>query len=280
MNSNELLTLEHSPDDIWKVLLNVLNCVITMVSLSHTSKTIKRRVVRFAISNKISWSLKCSDIATKGYLNVLKWARELGCQWNPDTCANAALHGHLEVLSWAIKNGCRRGSRICPNASQNGHFHILEWAHKNHYFNSITFEGCFFVAANAGRLDILIWLKEHGGELNHCVCSCAARHGHLHILKWAREHNCDWNEDVCFDAAEHGHLDVLGWAYENGCPWPNYIMCACASRSNKLEILQWVRSKGCQWDEETSINIIENKISKCYNGLDLMAVIGMRTWRI
>jgi hypothetical protein len=39
-------------------------------------------------------------------LEVLKWARENGCEWNADVCANAALNGHLEVLKWARENGC------------------------------------------------------------------------------------------------------------------------------------------------------------------------------
>ena len=49
-----------------------------------------------------------------GYLQVLKWAREHGCQWeeniyhNPylDCCALAARFGHLEVLKWAREQHC------------------------------------------------------------------------------------------------------------------------------------------------------------------------------
>ena len=35
-----------------------------------------------------------------------KWAREIGCAWNEETCAGAAEGGHLEVLKWARANGC------------------------------------------------------------------------------------------------------------------------------------------------------------------------------
>ena len=49
-----------------------------------------------------------------GYLEVLKWARGHGCQWeeniydNPylDCCALAARLGHLEVLKWAREQHC------------------------------------------------------------------------------------------------------------------------------------------------------------------------------
>ena len=39
-----------------------------------------------------------------GHLEVLKWARENGCQWDEWTCATAAEGGHLEVLKWAREN--------------------------------------------------------------------------------------------------------------------------------------------------------------------------------
>ena len=42
----------------------------------------------------------------RGHLEVLKWARENGCQWNEWTCTNAAEGGHLDVLKWARENGC------------------------------------------------------------------------------------------------------------------------------------------------------------------------------
>ena len=51
-------------------------------------------------------SYTCSQAALGGHLEVLKWARENGCEWDSDTCSNAAIEGHLEVLNWACENGC------------------------------------------------------------------------------------------------------------------------------------------------------------------------------
>ena len=42
-----------------------------------------------------------------GHLDVLKWARENGCQWDSSTCRHAALNGHLDVLKWVWNNGCK-----------------------------------------------------------------------------------------------------------------------------------------------------------------------------
>ena len=41
-----------------------------------------------------------------GHLDVLKWARENDCEWDPQTCSWAARNGHLDVLKWARGNGC------------------------------------------------------------------------------------------------------------------------------------------------------------------------------
>ena len=55
--------------------------------------------------------------AQYGHLEVLKWARENGCDWNSWTCSCAALNGHLEVLKWARQNGCDWNSYTCSYAA-------------------------------------------------------------------------------------------------------------------------------------------------------------------
>jgi phosphoserine aminotransferase len=50
--------------------------------------------------------MTCSYAAENGNLEVLKWARENGCEWESNTCSCAAWNGHLEVLKWAKNNGC------------------------------------------------------------------------------------------------------------------------------------------------------------------------------
>ena len=44
-------------------------------------------------------------------MDVLRWARDRGCDWDASTCGNAAEGGHLEVLKWAWEHGCPWVSR-------------------------------------------------------------------------------------------------------------------------------------------------------------------------
>ena len=53
-----------------------------------------------------------------GHLEVLKWARENGCDWDSNTCSYAAENGHLEVLKWARENGCEWDSDTCAYAAR------------------------------------------------------------------------------------------------------------------------------------------------------------------
>jgi hypothetical protein len=48
-----------------------------------------------------------------GHLDVLRWARANGCEWDEGTCYAAAGGGHLAVLQWARANGCPWGKWGC-----------------------------------------------------------------------------------------------------------------------------------------------------------------------
>ncbi|CAN0426198.1 unnamed protein product, partial [Ectocarpus fasciculatus] len=48
----------------------------------------------------------CETAARNGHLEILQWARRIGCPWEASTCYGAAENGHLEILQWATNNGC------------------------------------------------------------------------------------------------------------------------------------------------------------------------------
>ena len=146
--------------------------------------------------------------AFNGDLEVLKWARENGYNWDSWTCCSAAQNGHLEVLKWARENGCDWNSSTCAWAAENGHLEILKWA------------------------------RENGCNWNSSTCSNAAENGHLEVLKWARENGCKWDSNTCSWAAQNGHLEVLKWARENGCKW-NSSTSSFAALNGHLEVLKW-----------------------------------------
>ena len=71
------------------------------------------------------------ELALRGHLEVLQWARQNGCPWDELTCAYAAAGGHLEVLQWARQNGCPWDQSTCVWAASGGHLEVLQWARQN-----------------------------------------------------------------------------------------------------------------------------------------------------
>jgi hypothetical protein len=73
----------------------------------------------------------CANVALEGHLELLKWTRENGCDWDSDTCTDAALGGYLELLKWARENGCFWDSNTCAHAAKGGHLEFLKWVRVN-----------------------------------------------------------------------------------------------------------------------------------------------------
>jgi hypothetical protein len=94
----------------------------TIYSLSYGLDFIKRL---WPIVNK---KQIINNAAKGGYLEVLKWAKEQGCDWDSYTCAYAAAGGHLETLVWAREHGCDWNSDTCSSAAKGGHLETLIWA--------------------------------------------------------------------------------------------------------------------------------------------------------
>ena len=83
---------------------------------------------RHYIQSYIGWEdyRTCSAAAREGHLDILKWARDHGCDWDSETCWFAAQGGHLDVLKWAREHGCDCNLLECrEKANFNDHKHIL-----------------------------------------------------------------------------------------------------------------------------------------------------------
>ena len=71
-------------DDIQNVLLQKLNNT-DLIMLRHVNKYYHKSVSCYGITNKTTRTLDCYEIVVNGYLEILKWARENGCDWDPYT---------------------------------------------------------------------------------------------------------------------------------------------------------------------------------------------------
>jgi hypothetical protein len=71
------------------------------------------------------------DVVYEGYLNVLIYLKESNHQLYWNICKIAALNRHeqssIEVLKWARKNGYEWDGWTCANAARNGNLEVLKF---------------------------------------------------------------------------------------------------------------------------------------------------------
>ena len=117
--------------------------------------------------------------------------------------------------------------------------------------NALTSVSLFNATTIEGKLEILIWGKDSGYEmdimLNWNTIAHAALNWHLEVVKYLRQLDISWNKQTCANAAKNGHLELLKWARANQCPWDEYWTCTLAAENGHLELLKWVRVNQCPW---------------------------------
>lgn len=134
----------------------------------------------------------CSAIARLGKLELLKYAREEGCPWDEQTCLEAAKGGFVEVLKYAYESKCRTHPYACEFAAEGGHREVIEWSQQD------------------GR--------KYSFKLSYWTCAVAAGAGQLELLLWLRTNECSWNWRTVDLARKGGHMDIVQWAQDNGVP--------------------------------------------------------------
>jgi len=154
--------IEELPTELIIMLLEVMYTIseISPQVLVYVNKFFKRIVSNYAKQNDIRRKMYCFQIADKGHLELLKWARNIGYEWDLYVCSGAAKNGHFEVLKWAHNNGCTWDSRVCHLAAINGHMKILKWARQNGCEWDVN--ECFSSAAENGHMDIIDWILSCG----------------------------------------------------------------------------------------------------------------------
>src|SRR5437870_536459 len=97
----ELLLCPMDNSDVFNVLLTILQYDdISFVMLAVSSKTHHKIMAKYGGENNVKRFLICAKIASLGYLNILKYARDNDYPWDRFTCAYAAKNGDLEMLRW------------------------------------------------------------------------------------------------------------------------------------------------------------------------------------
>lgn len=288
-------SLEALPLDVQMIIIDIIfgMCSISHLMFSGVSHRFSKLVSAYAFQHQIPRTLECHQIASRGYLNILKWAIDCGYPVDqPRVCSESALHGHFEILKWACYKGYQWNVDTTTNAAKGGYFHILKWAVE---WGCPIDQTASLAAAEFGHLEILTWTEEqHMLCYKLSGCALAAANGHLHIIQYLNKNsNVDYNWETYEVAALNGYEDIIKFLIKTDHILPTLISmpgfyhdddmahvcasaalgghlsilrllqetgfywdrmtCRNATLNGHLEVLQWARKNGCQWDYDTEL---------------------------
>ena len=225
---------------------------------------------------------------------MLKLLREKGCPWNSRTCKLAAKKGWMELLVWANENGCTwepwDDSMMLEAAIVGGKLEIVKWVSQKIAIFEPTIKHCD-LAASRGHLEVLKWLREKGVPWDKSTLqeAMSADGDQSEMLKWAIRNGCpfginemrgaassrnfsglklmykmmmgssnplvanEWDPSFCAETARSGNTRMLEWLRNHGFPW-NSLTIANAAWAGHLFLLKWARDNGCPFDESACAN--------------------------
>jgi hypothetical protein len=121
-------------------------------------------------------------VARKGFLVVLQFLVQFGASWNDwTTCQAAAAGGHVDVLQWAKAMGCATDLSTCVAAAEQGQLGALKWLRLHDTECDFDDGIVFHHAAANGHLAVLVYALDAGWDTDKhwSTCESAALGGHL-----------------------------------------------------------------------------------------------------
>jgi len=218
---------------------------------------------------------------------VERWVARLTCGALRKRCARA--HRNSARSALGSPERCRLALELGMPADwvwrgvlRNGNLRMVEWADSAGYALCKKSSESTAIAAAAGYLHTLGWLRSRGFASDERTTTAAARAGQLGALKWCVALGCAVDDDDAAVAAAQmgrvetlewlwclgrltygslvrataaaaggGHLEMLRWALERGWPFDESA-CRAAASAGRLDILKWLRRVAdCEWDAET-----------------------------
>lgn len=195
----------------------------------------------------------CGIAAQNGYLDVLKYLREIGYNWNDDTALEAVCN--LEILKFLLENGCPYSREVLSCAAEKGCLDTIVYLHENGYAYENYYPHRY--AANNGHLNVIIYLQGIGCLWDARASENAAHSGHLDIVTYLHEHNCPWDASTFIEAAGSGNLEMIKYLHENNCPYLPRAFSQAAAKGH-FEIVKYLHEHNYPWDDDTFNYAVKN----------------------
>jgi hypothetical protein len=184
-------------------------------------------------------------------LAVMQYLRTKGCCWHHLVCTAAAERGYFEMLRWAREHGCEWNEHtILSSAASSENVEMAAWVYQQP--DAIFSPAAMHAAAANGLTAMCEWLHSEGSPWDDAACYVAARGAHLDTLRWLHQHGSPCHAGLVYAAAAGGSIDVMAYLQADGfvdAAWKLKHMLRYAGGCNKLAACQWLRQQGAEWPE-------------------------------
>ncbi len=167
----------------------------------------------------------CIMAARLNCLPALRMLRSLGGSygpWDGDVAAWASYHGNVQILTFYGETSPVNTSKCALIAAEAGHVHVLIWL-KQTFAQSFSFDEVCMLAVQQASLKALKTLVQMQPDtvLPESVAAAAACEGHLSIVQWLFYQTFQYQHSPCIlyvdsliSAIHQGQDRVVHWLFE------------------------------------------------------------------
>lgn len=191
---------------------------------------------------KRSYSSPCHYAARLGDIETFVWMKKTG-YYTEDSFGEALQAGQLKFLDFLLEEEGRPEGDVYGHAIFCKDLTALNWVYEHEFQWD---EMSFFDAVSENKLEVLNWAHEKKypfWSVDHT--QIAAHAGNLEALKWLRSIDCPWDSDVCKNAIEYRHCELLKWARSENCPWHDNYFTINKLYPEEIETIKWALLDGC-----------------------------------
>jgi hypothetical protein len=185
-----------------------------------------------------------------GDISTLCVAQELGLVLSPPLMRGAASGCCLPKLQWLhTEQRCPLPDDITAVAARAGDVEMLRWLKsKGCSFNQDTFSTA---AVTPDNLHVLQFLHDEGCPWHYSICGAAGEAGDLEQLKWLHAHGATLDHSTADFAAGGGAVHVFEWLQQQGVQFDGTTMKIAAMRGH-LQLCQWLHAQQCPWNDSVT----------------------------
>jgi hypothetical protein len=159
--------------------------------------------------------------AGEGHVDVLRWLKQQGAEFNEGTMLSAAMYGQQATCAYLLSEGCSWHVNAVYAAAIMKHWDTVRWLHEHDY--PWDFDQTCVTAAERGsikRMTYMLQQDDASAAVLSKMLNAAGASSYLAAAQWLRfQRGAAWPQVLRFNGTSWSG-DTLEWARAEGCDSP------------------------------------------------------------